>query len=87
MRAYPAAMPNVGTPEIILLFIVAIPLVIITIAVWAALRRNKPTQVGPPTPPPPLAGWYPDPQVPGVQRYWDGRAWGPTAPPPSAGGL
>ena len=20
-------------------------------------------------------GWYPDPQVPGTQRYWDGNAW------------
>lgn len=22
------------------------------------------------------AGWYPDPQNPGQQRYWDGTAWG-----------
>jgi hypothetical protein len=26
------------------------------------------------------AGWYPDPQVPGQQRYWDGSAWGDVAP-------
>jgi uncharacterized RDD family membrane protein YckC len=43
------------------------------------------------------AGWYPDPSVPGQQRYWDGNAWtehttpdpsaAPTAPPmPPAGG-
>jgi uncharacterized RDD family membrane protein YckC len=43
------------------------------------------------------AGWYPDPSVPGQQRYWDGSAWtehttpdpsaAPTAPPmPPAGG-
>ena len=31
------------------------------------------------------AGWYPDPQNPGQQRYWDGTAWAaPTAPPPPA---
>ncbi len=41
------------------------------------------------------AGWYPDPQHPGQQRYWDGSSWGQTAPmapaapagpPPKKGG-
>ena len=46
----------------------------------------------PPTPP----GWYPDPQAPGYQRYWDGAQWtehvaplaGPTfqGPPPEPTG-
>jgi hypothetical protein len=26
------------------------------------------------------AGWYPDPQNPGQQRYWNGSAWGAAAP-------
>lgn len=28
------------------------------------------------------AGWYPDPDGKGGQRYFDGEKWGPTAPPP-----
>lgn len=23
----------------------------------------------------PSAGWYPDPKMPGTQRYWDGEGW------------
>jgi uncharacterized RDD family membrane protein YckC len=45
------------------------------------------------------AGWYPDPEQPGQQRYWDGTAWTENrapmvpadapvaAPPPPAGGF
>lgn len=31
------------------------------------------------------AGWYPDPQNPGQQRYWDGSAWAAAAAPPASG--
>ncbi|MGA0980791.1 MAG: DUF2510 domain-containing protein, partial [Candidatus Nanopelagicales bacterium] len=37
-----------------------------------------------PNPPAP-AGWYPDPQDPAQQRYWDGATWTATAPAPVAG--
>jgi hypothetical protein len=30
--------------------------------------------------PPPAPGWYPDPSGAG-SRYWDGKGWGPAAPP------
>jgi DNA-directed RNA polymerase subunit RPC12/RpoP len=29
----------------------------------------------PPPPPPVPAGWYPDPQNPRMQRWWDGGTW------------
>ena len=39
------------------------------------------------TTPPTPAGWYPDPDGSGGQRYWDGNLWTehrhPAAPPPS----
>jgi hypothetical protein len=37
----------------------------------------------------PRPGWYPDPEYPAYQRYWDGRQWtddrAPMAPPAAAG--
>jgi hypothetical protein len=33
----------------------------------------------------PAAGWYPDPEVPGGQRYWDGSRWGEQRPPADTG--
>jgi uncharacterized RDD family membrane protein YckC len=32
------------------------------------------------------AGWYPDPEQPGQQRYWDGTAWTENRQPVAAGG-
>jgi hypothetical protein len=32
--------------------------------------------------PTPVAGWYPDPQNPSQQRYWNGTAWAAQHPPP-----
>jgi hypothetical protein len=40
------------------------------------------------TPPLPPQGWYPDPNQPGLLRWWDGQAWTaqtqPTSAPPAA---
>jgi len=42
-----------------------------------------PVPASAPMPPP---AWYPDPAT-GVQRWWDGTAWAPTAPPPPPAAL
>jgi hypothetical protein len=44
---------------------------------------NEPASTSTPTAAP--AGWYPDPETPGQQRYWDGSQWTDIHPPGSAG--
>ena len=44
------------------------------------MSEQTPDPVTPSAAPP---GWYPDPQNPGQQRYWDGSAWAAAAAPPA----
>lgn len=37
-----------------------------------AVSSPPPTQLAPPAPP---AGWYADPDLRGIERWWDGSAW------------
>lgn len=49
-------------------------------------RRVDPPEPSVPMMPP--AGWYPDPEMPGTQRYWDGARWSEHVAPaesPSSG--
>ena len=47
---------------------------------YVLLPCLTPSMPGMSQPPTPAPGWYPDPSNPSAQRYWDGAAWGPTAP-------
>ena len=62
------------------MLIVALPFIIIT-AVMKAARKNETNP----------KGWFPDPDVPGQYRYFDGEQWtelhttGEQAPPNNSG--
>jgi len=70
---------------VIVLIIIALPIVAIIILIVWLVRRGNAQAVRPPVPlatPLPPAGYYPDPERLGQQRYWDGTAWAvPDAPP------
>ncbi len=66
-------MPNLGAPElIIMLFLVAIP-VIVVVAIVAGVRRTGRRQGPAPVVTPP--GWLTDPMQRHQYRYWDGTQW------------
>jgi hypothetical protein len=51
-------------------------------ATWPAAPATTPVARSAPQTAP--AGWYPDPENPGRQRYWWGNAWAPPTPAPPA---
>lgn len=46
-----------------------------------AAQQAAPVMPAPGAPVAMPAGWYPDPQTPGMNRYWDGLAWTATTAP------
>jgi len=77
--------------SVLLIWIIGFPMYLATRSKYVALKQaggvTADQAVAPlgnpslPTGPP--AGWYPEPSVPSGLRWWDGRAWGPAAPPTS----
>jgi hypothetical protein len=71
----------------LLIWIIGFPAYLITRPKYVARRRALALSAAgmpgvPPTPSGVAAGWYPDPTVPGANRWWDGHQWGPSAPAP-----
>ena len=58
------------------LLTVALALSFAAVLVYPVTREDQETAGAP-------AGWYPDQSQPGSWRWWDGSAWGASAPPTS----
>jgi hypothetical protein len=73
----------------LLIWIIALPLYLATRPKYVERKRTLTANPGqalnsgapiPPLPAGPPPAWYADPHNPGNLRWWDGTAWGPTAP-------
>jgi hypothetical protein len=61
-----------------LALVVGVVLLIVGLVQRSRGRRPQPVGAYPqamPTAPTPPSGWYPAPDTPGQERYWDGQAW------------
>lgn len=84
-------MPDIGPIEIsVLLMPVAILVLVVVLIVRSQGGKNpppsRPVSSGASTPAgsEPPAGWYPDTDVTGGQRWWNGHAWTETRLPPGS---
>ena len=65
-------MPNIGLPELLILFVMfGIPIIVVLLVVRAVQRSGK-SAAGPGILPP---GWFVDPTGRHAHRYWDGVRW------------
>lgn len=73
-------VPNIGSVAVVNVFlgwtfigwVVALAMACRSGGHSTVVNVGAPVPAGVPTSP---AGWYPDPQTPGVQRYWNGSTW------------
>jgi uncharacterized protein DUF2510 len=60
-----------------LALVIGVVLLIVGLVQRSRGRRSQPGRTPQPVPtsPSPPSGWYPAPDTPGRERYWDGQAW------------